>query len=406
MRVSSNQIYRQSVEGFEKANERYLDISRKIAEQSNIVKASDDPVGTGKVMFYEAENRLLDQYSKNATNAKNHLEYQEVSLDSLNSLFDKARTLIIQAGNGANSTADLTSIATELESVLFTVADLMNSKDSEGGYLFSGTNPDTMPFQLQADGTYNFAGNSGQRFSQLSDTVSIAVTDSGKDIFQDVPTRRTYSSAVSAGAATINSADITDQGTFDQFVKNNFDAITPANNQYTLTTVAGAPDTYSFADAGGNVLATGNYGSSTAMNLFGMSITLNGAAGSTVDITLDTPTRDNVLNQMKDMISELKDPASTTASRDILLRDASVSLVNTQESLGNTRASLGARMNTVSQIESYSSSIKLSNQTSANDVAGLDIATASAELAKAETAITASQQLFARITSLSLFDVI
>ena len=406
MRVTNNFIYRQSSDGLEKANQRYLEINRKITEQSNIVKPSDDPIGAGAVMHYEADSKLLEQYETNATSAKNSLDYEEVSMGSLYSILDRANTLVVQAENGTRSQADLSSIAQELETLALTAADLMNAKGVDGNYIFSGANAKSPPFQIQPDGRYSFSGDEGQRYAQLSDTVSIPVSDSGKKLFQDVPVRHTFTGAVSAGAATLTASGISDQGAFDRFLTQNYDAITPANNTFSLTTVAGVPDTFSFTNAGGTVLASGTYTSGQSMTMFGMELELTGVAGSTVDVTLDAPARDNVLNQLQDVITALRDPNLPSPQRTEAFRNVSVSIANTQESIGTGRSELGARLNSVSLMSSYSAATKVSNQLAINAVAGLDIATASAELVQAEAAITASQQLFSRVTNLSLFNVL
>jgi flagellar hook-associated protein 3 FlgL len=70
MRVSNNFIYNQSLTDLTKSNERYLQTQRRISENTDIMTASDDPVGAAQVMRYEAVNLLLDQYSENAVMAK------------------------------------------------------------------------------------------------------------------------------------------------------------------------------------------------------------------------------------------------------------------------------------------------------------------------------------------------
>ncbi|WP_191600979.1 flagellar hook-associated protein FlgL [Marinomonas algicola] len=406
MRITNNYIYRQSSEGLERSNERYLDTNRKIIEQSSIVKASDDPVGAGQVLRYEANNRLLDQYKSNGTSAKNGLEYQHVALTSLNDLLDKARSLVIQSENGANSQSDLDSIAQELSSIRDTAADLMNSKNSDGDYLFSGTDTKSPPFQLQSNGRYEYFGNEGKKFAQLAETVSIPVSESGKSLFQDVPTRRTFTSVVSSGVATMSNFKVGDQGAYDLFVKNNYDAINPALNQYLLTTTAGSPDSFTLRDAVGTAIASGDYTSGEPISVFGMEVTMDGVAGSVIDISLDPPVRDNVLNEMQKAIDALKDPSLNDNARQSALRDASVSMISTQSTMGAGLSNIGSGLNTITQIESYQATNKLSNQSASSNISGLDIGAASAELAQAEAAISASQLLFTRLTSLSLFNVL
>ncbi|MCZ2721201.1 flagellar hook-associated protein FlgL [Marinomonas sp. 15G1-11] len=406
MRITNNYIYRQSVEGLAKANERYFEVNRKITEQSEIVKPSDDPVGVGQLLQYEASNLLIEQYSKNATLAKNRLEYQHASLDSLKGFLDKMSTLTIQAENSANDQVDLNAIAEELESLVFSAADLMNSKGSDGKYVFAGFDSDNPPFQKQTDGSYLFKGDEGIMQSQLSETVTIDVSNSGKELFEAARVRNDFTGAVTAGAATLVQMRVEDQGAFDTFVDANYDAITPANNRYTLTTVAGVPDTFSVADSSGTVLSSGEYVSGQPMVFLGMEVSLDGAAGSSVDLDINPPSRDNILNQMNDFIGTLRDSSLTIKDKEFAFRNASVSIKNTLETMGIGKSAIGARLNTISQVESYSSIAKITNQSAQNAISGLDLPAASAELALAQQAIDASQLLFSRVTNLSLFNVL
>jgi Flagellin and related hook-associated proteins len=131
-------MYTQTAQSLAKANERYMNINEKISEESSIVRPSDDPNGAGQVLNYQAENARNDQYEKTMTLAKNALDYEEVSLDSLNTSMDRANRLLIQAQNSANDDVDLESIAEELSLIVDSMADLMNSKDANGNYIFLG----------------------------------------------------------------------------------------------------------------------------------------------------------------------------------------------------------------------------------------------------------------------------
>ena len=403
MRVTSNLIYNQSMHSMSNANERYLKAQERIAEQSDIVRPSDDPNGAGQVMRLRADTKLLEQYDDNMTLARNALDYEEVALSSLNDILDDVNRLMIQSKNGANDQVDIEAIAGEIESLVFAAADLMNSKDSNGQYIFAGTNSSNPAFEKDASGQYVYAGNEAQRMSQVSENVSVATTDSGKDIFQSVKTRNTFTASVSAGAATL-SQTVSDQDAYDTFVNDRYNAVDPTENVFTLTTVAGAPDQFSFTDSSGAVIATGDYTSGSPITVAGMELTLTGAAGSTVDVTLDTPTRDNVLNQVMSAVSALRDTSLTSQERDDAMRDAFASVSNTQTSVGTAISSVGARIDTINSRTDFSISKQNFNAVAQENIAGLDIFKATTQLELTESALSASQLLFQRISSLSLFN--
>lgn len=177
-------------------------------------------------------------------------------------------------------------------------------------------------------------------------------------------------------------------------------------NDFTLTTTAGAPDQFSITDNSGAVLASGDYVSGEAITFNGMEFTLDGAAGSTVDITLDQPTRDNVLNQVMDAINALRDPSLTSEDREYYRLNATVSIENTQTNIATASSSVGARINTIDNRTEYSSAKQIYNQQAQENIGGLDIYKATTELELSESALSATQLLFQRISSLSLFNSI
>jgi len=173
MRVTSNLIYSQSALSMQKANERYLEVQEKIAEQSDIIRPSDDPNGAAQLLRYDADTQLLEQYDQNMTLASNSLEYESVALESLTSTLDEINVLLISSANGAYSQDDLDTTAGEMEALLASVADLMNSKNSNGKYIFAGTNSSSPAFVLNSDGEYEYAGNEAQQMSQIGSTVTL-----------------------------------------------------------------------------------------------------------------------------------------------------------------------------------------------------------------------------------------
>lgn len=403
MRVTSNLIYNQSMLSMSRANERYLKVQERIAEQSDIVRPSDDPNGAGQVLRLQADTKILEQYDQSMTLAKNALDYESVALESMNDVLDDINRLMIQSVNGSNAQEDLDAIADEIENLVNAAADLMNSKDSNGQYIFAGTNSNNPAFVKSPTGQYVYEGNEAQRKAQISETISVATTDSGKKIFDDVWTRNTYTSSISAGTATLET-DMVDQDAYDAFVANNYNAVNAAQNDYTLRTVAGAPDQFEFVDNLGNVLTSGEYVSGRQIVINGMGFTLTGATGSSVDVTLDTPTRDNVLNQIGNAISSLKDGTLSTSERREALQSAFTSISNTQTSIGIASSSVGARINTIDSRISFSDAKKSYNAAAQENIGGLDIYKATTELQLTESALAASQLLFTRISSLSLFN--
>ena len=77
-------------------------------------------------------------------------------------VLNTAKELALAANTGTRTDKDRQAYAAELSQIQQQVLGLMNSKDANGNYLFSGSKTDTAPYSQNADGTY---------------TVTLAATD-------------------------------------------------------------------------------------------------------------------------------------------------------------------------------------------------------------------------------------
>jgi flagellar hook-associated protein 3 FlgL len=319
----------------------------------------------------------------------------------MNDTLGSINVLMIQSQNGSYSQDDLDTIAGEMEDLLASMADLMNSQDSNGKYIFAGTNASSPAFSIGSDGRYKYDGNESQSNAQIGDNIYVATNDSGKKIFEDVWTRNTFS--VTSGAADFEFS-ISDQDTFDTFINDRYRALVPSQNSFTLTTDGAGG--YAVLDSGGGTLASGTYQAGQPITFNGMEFTLTGVPGSSIDFEFDQPTRDNVLNQVQEAINALRDTSLTSVQRNEFIASAFTSIENTQTSMGTASSSVGARINTIDNRTEYSASKKIFNQQAQENIGGLDVYKATTELQLSESALQASQLLFQRVSSLSLFNSI
>jgi len=436
MRVTNNLIYGQSSRAIGQANEKILNVQEKVSSQTDIVKPSDNPVGASQVLMYQGSTHQLKLFDESIKMAVSNLEYQEVALDSLNGFMDDVRTLFIQAQNDINTQEDIDAIVQEIELITESMAELMNTRSADGSYVFSGTDTQGPPFAISSQGRYEWVGNEGQKHAQISESMRIPVTDSGKKLFQDIWTNRSFSSDLLAGDVTLT-AKVKNQGDFDQFMKENYDPEKPSENVYRLATFPinidaesiegfisdssftgsnekvdqdrrrafdGEPGSYSITNSAGEIVAYGDYTAGKPISLGGMTFLLRGEPGAVIDISLDKPRRDNVLNEINDTLTVLSDRDATHEEREQSFFDATTSINNAQQMIREGRSSVGARLNILQDREDFSSANQLSNAVAQDRIGGLDVAAAATELAMKEAALSASQKVFSRISNLSLFN--
>lgn len=402
MRISTNQVFDRAINGVLDNQIGLSEIQQQLSSGKKILKPSDDPVGAANVVRLTEELDQIEQYKRNNTLLQNSLSQEETVLRNITDTSNRARQLVVQAGNGINTAEDRAAIGNELTQIRDEIFDLMNSRDADGNYIFAGNQSNSPAFQFNATATgnrYTFEGDEGQNKIQLSSNVTVAEGDSGKDVFEDVFAR--FKGTVTGGTATAT-AKITQQSAFDSFHRSNYDAVTAANNAFTGT-INGAGNQITFNDP---AATTVNFTSGQPFVFQGVEITTNGAAGQTVEFSLSQPEKKNLAVTLDEIATALSDPTVTGDTLQEAINDALKGLDNGARQVSNTTAAIGGRVNVADSVHESNLDLEIANKAARSEIEDVDYAQAVSELSKQETALQASQQTFGRVTSLSLFDFI
>lgn len=405
MRISFNQKYQVNLNSILTAQERLQNASAKLDKQTKILTPSDDPSASARVVALDQQISQMDQYQSNSVILRNSLDLEEAALSNIRGTMDQARVLTLQLGNGAYSQLDRSAIATQLKNMRSQIFDLMNQKDADGGYLFSGFQDETQAYDFDAAlGKYTYRGDEGQKKLQVSPSVALASNDSGKFVFEDVDARRKATSPVLGGGATAAIFDITNQSQFDDFYRQNYDALVTANNDYSV--VIDASNNYEIQRNGASLspAVTGSFVSGGDITFNGLKMTVSGAGPAQVGFSLKAPEKSNILNTLSDMITAIEtNQVSGTALKEAM-SDALAQIDGAAVKIDAAMSGIGGRQNLVDNIEGGNDDLQISNKAFRADLYEVDYAEAITELTKQETALSAVQQTFNRVTSTSLFD--
>ncbi|QPR89830.1 flagellar hook-associated protein FlgL [Aeromonas hydrophila] len=401
MRITTNMVYNRNISSLNGANERLSTAYEQLMTGNKFKTAGEDPSGMSQKLALTKEIDLFKQYGVNGSLLENSLGHEETVLSALNTAMTSAQTLIQKANDSAVGYEDRQAIASELEGLQKQMFDLMNSKNSQGEYIFGGNQSKTQPFIQDASGNYVFQGDTGQRNIQVSPTVQIPANDSGFNLFEIVPTRRTSS----AGSANIQ-VGVADQGNFDSFYRNNYDP-SLASNQYTVNTIAGTPDTYEIRDGGGALLQSGDYVAGNKIPFNGLELTLSlPAGGAAQNFVLDPPQNNNILDGMSDFITALRDPNITPDTFQLKVADVTAHMKNARLNVDQGLGEIGGRMNGLEQVMGSNDGLSTLNEQARAKVSEADLYEVIATLSKEDAALSATQLSFSKISKLTLFDYI
>ncbi|MEX6503080.1 flagellar hook-associated protein FlgL [Pseudomonas zhanjiangensis] len=412
MRISTIQAFNNGVQGLQRNYANATRTQEQISTGNRILTPADDPVASVRLLQLEQQQNVLTQYKDNLTAARNSLTQEEVTLNSVNTILQRVRELAVQAGNGALSQTDRQSIAAELGERENELLGLMNTRNARGEYLFAGFQGKTQPFVRQADGSYSYAGDEGQRKLQVASSLNLAISDSGKKIFESVTNagRLDALSTVNPAGSTLSASTplVQDEVAYSG---------TPPFPAAGVEIVFGNPtaSSYEVFEIGVPVaLASGSLDNDAATSdqlvFRGVSLLFDGVpvGGETIQVTAD-PTRQKqgILATIANLRTSL-DNAPNTPAGNRQTRDAvAVALTNLDHGMttvDGVRGEIGARLNIVESTQTDNEDVSLVNKGVQADLRELDYAEALSRLSFQSIILEAAQQSYVKISSLNLFN--
>jgi flagellar hook-associated protein 3 FlgL len=403
MRISTQSFYEQSQTAIGAQQSSLLRVQQQMGAMTKILAPSDDPLGATRALAVSQSIALNSQYATSRAQATQTLSLEENSLQSVTTILQNIKGLLVQAGNGTMADADRASIATTLQSSIDQLQGLANTDDGNGQFLFAGFKSASAPFVRQADGSIRYAGDQGQRLMQVDVSRQMAGTDDGRSIFQTVQSGAGYVSASpvgNTGSGVFGPASVVDLA--DPNYGKDFVISFPTATTYQIdtATVPSVPVVPATAFTAGSPVQFG-----------GLQISITGApaAGDSFSVATAKNAGTDVFAAIGDVIAVLRAPvdnAGPAAQAKLLnaLSTGNRKITNAHDNVLTVRASVGTRLQELDALETTGDSRTLYDKSYLSDLQDLDYASAISEFYQRQTALQASQQTFVRIQQISLFN--
>jgi len=334
---------------------------------------------------------------------------EESTLGSIENTLQRVRELTVQAGDGALDLLSRKAISTELQQRVEELLGLVNTRGVDNEYLFSGYQADTPPFARNASGGFNYQGDEGQLFLPIATDLNVAVNDSGKALFVDIPIPNNFTLQAAPGNGGTGVAQnpvVTNQAAYDAF--------SPDTAVITFTSAT----TYSVTRASDGVPINGGSPPQPLTNIAytpggditfeGMHLQVSGTpvAGDIFTTVNAVPQKLDMLAIVEQLAQGLDDSSASSVQRDGLISDALLSLDNVMASITQTTAHIGSRLNSIENVQQSNEEIKLISQNTLSKVQDLDYTEAISLLTQSSFVLQAAQQSYVAISNLSLFNFI
>ncbi len=423
MQISSKLFNQQQLKQFSSTTEELQDLQNKIATGENILRASDDPVGSVELSGLIVVKKQIEQYERNVNSANDRLSLLDKNLENLSNIFTRVQELIIQASSDVLGASDREAIAIEVDQMKEEVLSLANAQDSNGSFLFSGYKTNTIPFEKDLAGNINYKGDRGIASLSISESRVMETTLDGGTLFQAVkgPSGENVSifqmledisysiRTASGGVNSVKSTGVAEL-TFEN--KNSgtwsFD-LTGNLGTATITTEITGEDPSEFV----RQINLSNTGVVATIMDDGKTIKLTDSVNGPMEINnlsvygIETAQKDpssffNV--QPTDGSGNKIGSIQKLYDNDQLPSKQLDNVASTQVHISNNRGEIGARTNSLDRQVELLANRRLGVERDVSDLKDADLAALVTNLQSKLTSMQASQQSFVKISQLNLFD--
>jgi len=395
MRISSSQQFQQGIDAILRQQAKLTKTQEQLATGNRILTPSDDPAASTQLIKLSALIASNSQYDRNITFAQNQVGLAESKLKSAGDIIQRVRELVVQANTAIHSNSSRGAIATEIQNNLDALLDVANSKDASGEYIFSGFNASTKPFVKEGDG-YQYKGDQGERFLQVSEDIQVQVRDSGATIFQKI---REGDGRLKLSPAASN------QGNLIVTLESNVDSVVDTYAVSFLSSESGQQ--YEVRNSAGEVVQSGSYNESAQISFNEINLTITGTpvAGDKIDVR--PAEYSDIFTTLQKLVEQLAAPIDKGSQQATLTTNLTQSVNEMDQVLGNflsARASLGNRLQQLDVRASENVDAKIRYDRSISELKDLDYAQAVSRLNMQMTGLQAAQQSYVKVQGLSLFN--
>lgn len=147
-----------------------------------VLLGSDDPISMTSILNNRKMIGNIDQYEKNISTVRSHIETTEGSLQEMIDIFERTRELLIQASTDSYTQDERDAIANELIELKDQVGILANTKYGDF-YLFGGSDISKPPYN-RTTGAWEGNANANKPINvEVAEGVFMPINMDGEEIF-------------------------------------------------------------------------------------------------------------------------------------------------------------------------------------------------------------------------------
>lgn len=183
MRVTYNAIANSILKNLSNNLTMLEKLQSQLSSGKKIIKPSDDPVSTSRIMELRSTLNTNSQYNRNIDFLETELNVADKALQNLSSALSRIKSLAVRGSSDSLSQEDRNAIAGEVNQIIDYIVQIGNT-DIGGRYIFGGYKTTSAPLE-RIDDTILYKGDNNTRQIEVSNSVIIEASPSGKSLFID-----------------------------------------------------------------------------------------------------------------------------------------------------------------------------------------------------------------------------
>ncbi|MEP7301802.1 MAG: flagellar hook-associated protein FlgL [Caldimonas sp.] len=396
MRISTANAYDAGIDSLTRRQSELSSLQDQMTSGKRVARASDDPAAAARAERALASISRTETSQRAVDASRVAMTQTESTLGAADDLLQRARELMVSAGNGSYSDAERATVAGELRSVREQLFTLANQSDGAGTYLFGGQGATQKPF-VDAPGGVQYAATGGQTRTEAG--TGLPLTSDGEAAWLSARTGNgvfVTSAAPGVAGATIDNGRVGDPS-----------ALTGAD--YSLDfSVSGGVTTYAVLMNGlATAVGAAPYVSGQAIDVDGMTISVSGtpAAGDRFLIAPSTPTL-SVFATLDRAIGGLQTSGRTPSQIAQANADNLRNVDSVMGTLQAARAAAGAVLNRIDGETDRLAGQKLASTSERSNAEDVDMVHAISEFQNRQSGYDAALKSYAMVQRLSLFQYV
>lgn len=183
MRITQNMLTTNLIRNLDTAQGRMDLYQQQMSSGYRVQKPSDDPIGTESILRIKSTLSKTEQWNKNASEGLSYMQTTDSTLDSMTSMLQRVRELVLQGSSDTLALEDQKAIAMEVQELRDQFRMAANVKVGTK-YIFAGTKTSTEPMDV----AYAWNGNNTLVTFEMGNHLEVPISADGVRLFQSPAT--------------------------------------------------------------------------------------------------------------------------------------------------------------------------------------------------------------------------